>query len=132
MSFQIRNSEGEAISIKRLDNEAFEFWATGESQSNQFYASPVKYEEGKYNRDIEYTKRVLQLNWFDRIGGAIHNTETTGDWGMAKEKILEPWLKHFKADEVLENPEFDEDVNSFMRLISHWESLGYKPFYIKD
>ena len=131
MSFEIHNAAGQGILLKDLDKEANDFWNTGAPLGNSRYASPVKYAEGKYNNDIEYTRKVMLLNWYDIIGRTIHISRAD-TWEAVESKILEPWLKTFEPEKIMESSDFYEDVHAYLNLIAHWKVKGYKPVYVND
>jgi hypothetical protein len=82
MGFQIKDKEGNPISINVLDEEAAEFW--GRPVDPKHYVSPIKEFtnpdnlEGDALAKAEFKHELDELrktNWFDKIGWAIHTQD---------------------------------------------------------
>lgn len=157
MSFQIHNSEGIAIPINKLDEEAAIFW--GKEIEPKNYACPQKKEEGEGN--WHYISRCA--NWFDVIGYCIHSPgyACSGWSNVVATMITEPIGMKFidtsegYKDRPIPIVEFVSDPNTlgqmhlpnnieekiwgvltfykpYIELINHWQSKGYIPVQIKD
>jgi hypothetical protein len=128
MGFQIRNKEGQSLTIKELDQEASTFW--GVENDPEYYASPIK-PDGTYKT----MSRMMSTNWYDNIGYIIHKLKTT-DWEVVKEDYLSPYKEALKKYEG--RPDYEEAkgvmlgdyVKAMCDLIDLWKSKGYQPEYV--
>lgn len=122
MSFQIKDSTGNLLTMKQLDTEAAEFWK--KEINPKYYASP--------------TDSMWSTNWFDSIGYNIHspNTREMKNWGNVKDSLLFLQLSGFMNKTVEEQLEKLKEINVYLKpyieLINHWESKGYTPIQIKE
>jgi len=70
MSFQIKNKDGEALTMKQLDAEAAAFW--NKEVHGKYYADPSEpKKEGE--SEVDFIRRSMTSNWFDIIGWCIHS-----------------------------------------------------------
>lgn len=146
MSFQILNSNNEAISLGLLDQEAAAFW--GKELKDRQYANPTPLFTNDANlQGIELTRAMARYefsqwsNWFDMVGWNIHHPQTnyTTGWDNVKCSMWavqayslykhifgdEEHLKlHIEAAKAYLKPYFD--------LVDHWASKGYTPVQVKD
>jgi hypothetical protein len=122
MGFQIKNKEGEALTIKELDKEAAEFW--NKKIHDKYYANPSPEGTSVFKQ---------QTNWFDVIGYNIHSPEVnyTKGWDNVKCSL---WTLHIqglynKSDEDLNiHIQVTKEFNKpYYDLIDYWESKGYVP-----
>lgn len=138
MGFQIKNAEGEALTMGALDKEAADFW--GVEVHPKYYASP---NQG--------------LNWFDTIGYAItdsdnYRTSYTNFGDPYKEiawvevanrmtlcNVSDLLVKGKRVDgkykmqvvtpeEVVKTAKLlSEMFKPFFDLMKYWEDKGYTP-----
>lgn len=123
MSFQILDSNGEAITLSILDEQAAVFW--GKDVHPKHYATP--------NKDM-----VLG-NWFDTIGHMIHSPEDkhyTSGWNNVKCSLWTCMIKgeYNKSitDLFVVIPEIKASLKPYYELIDHWESKGYTPKQVNE
>lgn len=162
MGFQIKNSEGEAISIHALDKEAAEFW--GKEAHDKWYASPATKREGE--SDNAFMSRQMSANWFDQLGYTIHrqgNYYEKNTWRNVIHSMLDIsdyLMKETKKDEPIElgtitfidqseeekmtmTVELNnrlaigiyvklEYAKPYVDLANHWLSKGYTPHAVAD
>lgn len=146
MGFQIKDKDGNAITINHLDEEAATLW--GVELKQKIYASPYKdlvkpetfasdEEKKKWSmKSLDNTRNQITCNWFDNVGFIIHKGKAT--WKEVKDDYLEPYLEALKKYE--DRPDYDNfkkaflggHVQSMCDLIDHWESKGYVPVPVKD
>lgn len=120
MSWEIINPAGSVLTIAQLNREARTLWKT---EGTNGFAQPL-HEPG-----LENEHPLDIANWYDRVGGGIHNSETAGNWEEVKDKIIEPWLGLCLTEDIARK---QPGVKPYLELIDHWDSKGYKPMYIKD
>lgn len=132
MSFQIKNKNGEALTINDLDQEAATFWNKETHPKN--YANPIP------NTGDEFKDAMnCSFNWFDIIGWHIHNNkanfykryDNTITWDGVKESML------LNAIDVLKDKSEKLDLireayKPMLELIDHWSGKGYIPEQIKE
>ena len=110
MSFQILDRNKKAVTLQKLDEIAAELWNVPLKEKE--YAVP--YPREAFPKGFEGEMRyAMLLNWYDVIGWAIHFKKTK-EWAGALE-----YLKLTK-----ESP--------YVKLVRHFEYLGYTPKYVED
>lgn len=127
--FQIHDSNGKAIAINVLDEEACKLWGTEVHKKN--YASPYDKPEIKniYFQDVqgqrmlnEFTFWSQRQDWFNSIAWKIAQGNTT--WKGLRDDTLSIYLQNdIPMDEIKAEPK----VWGFIELIDMWESKGYIP-----
>lgn len=138
MGFQIKNKEGEAITIKELDKEAAEFW--GKEVHPKWYANPVKPRDGESS--IDTMRREMSTNWFDCIGYQIHkpSNEDYQGWDGVKRSL---WSLHSsnwynkimvwsEEEALIYLAVVKEHIQPYYELIDYWQSKGYEPYKVED
>jgi len=126
-SFKIIDKNGEAVRIKKLDEEAARFW--GKEVHPKKYAFPG----------------TSPHNWYDVIGWAIaFQGDYTKGWKNVALYLLQDTgisLLNFRAHNVELTSEEDfikhirvlrEIYEPFIALINYWSDKGYEPVQIKD
>ncbi len=120
MSFQILDSNNNAIPIKDLDAEACLLW--NKDTHPKWYAypeiEPTEYPTPEYKSRWAFISSTT--NWFDKIGWLIHDGMES--WDDIRNYLLDPF-KEFPKEEI----EQYLPVYGYINLINHWESKGYKP-----
>jgi hypothetical protein len=116
MGFQIRDKDGNAIAINKLDEEACAFW------------------------NIPVDKEAYAKAWFDMIGYKIHHPidpNYTSGWGNVKHNMLLVTVGSlYKTvnDEKAFHEEVEQDrlwLKKYFDLIDHWEAKGYTPHKVE-
>ena len=148
MGFQIKNKDGQALAINKIDEEVAAFWGIPVHPKN--YASPIKEfvlpegykkEDDKgvlWKKHFDSIRDRITLNWFDQLGYIIHSRNVT-TWEQLREIYIAPYKK--LVEEYKDTEEYEdakrvilEEGNSkkLMDLIDFWESKGYTPHPVKD
>ena len=130
MGFQIKNSEGNTIAIKELDQEAATLWEV--EIDPEYFSSPIK-PDGT----LKTLSRMMTCNWFDNIGYIIHKLKTS-DWEVVRADYLGPYLEGLKKYEG--KPDYEEAKKAFLGghvkamcdLIDLWKGKGYVPQYVNS
>ena len=142
-AFRIKTKEGESITINKLDEEAAQFW--NKEIETKGYANPTpKFTNPDNLTGIELTKaeinhiRYENMNWFDFIGYEIANPSINGNetgWNKVRigllSKLIKPEMfkKTFKQ-QMEDVAFFNYYLNSYLKLIDHWEEKGYQPIQV--
>lgn len=108
-AFTILDREDKAIAINTIDKLAAEFW--GVEVSEDAYAKPIT--RADVNNNTEF---LISPNWFDLLGFKI-STGTDYDG-------LRGQVERFFGKKEIEV--FEKLYDGYMKLINHWEELGYK------
>jgi len=145
--FQIKNAQGETISMGKIDEEVAAFW--GIELRPRSYASPITVtplpegykkedDDGKLRKkNMEEMQQRILCNWFDQLGFIIHEGADT--WDFVKEKYLKPYED--LLNEYKEEPNFETirtelmntpPVKPMLDLIEYWRSKGYTPVPVKE
>jgi hypothetical protein len=147
MGFEIRNKEGQALTLNALDQEAATLW--GVDVENHTYASPFKKLVGPENynelseeeqkawrkKSLDNARDRITCNWFDNIGFIIHKLKTS-DWEAVRADYLEVYLDGLKKYEG--SPDYEKikevflggHVKAMCDLIDIWKEKGYQPVYV--
>lgn len=160
-SFQILNTNGQALTMKELDKEAAEFW--GKEVNPKYYANPFPNKVADEGASLSEKIRIQSenarnnvSNWFDIIGWNIANQGNyTSGWQnvvhtMVTENLGE-CLVSLRKDEPIKLAEFVGDTEihlgdsweiklysalnyykPFVDLINHWMAKGYTPVKIEE
>lgn len=155
-AFQIHDKDGNAISIKDLDQEACEFWKV--EKQEKWYASP---KNMKSDGTEEKSVMKQRINWYDFIGHNIARFDlkfTELRWDTVVEQMIASYLgrqffkkqedgsiklqqfttkdggKTFSMEEDLEITLYCllDHYKDYVDLMNHWNSKGYKPVQIKE
>lgn len=129
MGFQILNEQNEPILLKKLDQEAAEFWKV--DHKDNFYVCPQ-------SDDKMINSSLKRRNWFNHICYKIHE-QNLNNWDMVLMAYIQPFID-------LDDPEFNkltylEKINElfndpymkpYIDLILHWKSKKYTPKPVND
>lgn len=156
-SFQIHNSEGVAIPIRTLDEEAAALW--GKEVDPKWYANPTppfvnsSNLEGRALALAKVKHDIGQwVNWYDAIGFKIAHPESkwASGWNNVKSSMWVVQVSDYYDDLFKEDIIVDaatgksytlieigiaatkQYLKPYYDLINHWEAKGYKPVQIKE
>lgn len=160
MGFQIKDKDGNALTMKQLDAEAAAFWKKEVHPKN--YADPSE-PRAENESEVSYLRRSMTSNWFDIIGYCIHSQghEASG-WANVVATMMATQLgmcfidtsdgykdrpvkvTKFIKDEIKETvihlpDEVEKEIfgilyfyRPFIELINHWKEKGYTPHKVED
>lgn len=136
MSFRITNANGDALSMKELDQQAAQFW--GKEVDPKYYATPFLMKDGMTS--MQKAQVRVSGNWFDTIGWNIHHPSSnwTSGWDNIKASMWS--VSSTSLYEFLNKPEqmstqiegIADYIKPYFALIDHWSSLGYIPVQVKE
>lgn len=136
MSFQILNTNNEALTMSELDAEAAQLW--GKEVHPKQYAYPAHPRLiDSFEAEIEEAT-LASANWFDVIGWRIHSPICAHSYD-AWEDVRKNMILSLIEDDLKDEQTLLKSYNSaikylrpFFNLIELWQSKGYKPKRIKD
>lgn len=157
MGFQIKDKDGQAIPINKLDEEAAGFW--GKNPQEKKYAYPQNDAPESADMKTRFDALKRHANWFDIIGHCIHSQgHACSGWanvvatmiaehigmkfidtskGYAERPVKVIFFEEKNEKELCLPVETEVSIywtldfyKPYIELINHWQSKGYSPVKI--
>lgn len=123
MSFQILDSEKNAIKLRDLDAEVGLLW--NKPIDPKYYCTP--FEKRGDGVDAIFSEGV---NWFDSLGWNIH-FHKVNSWSEARDTYYASAGKLAKGNGE-KYQIYCQIYKPYFQLIDHWESKGYTPHFVME